>query len=91
MESLINVEDVHFDENCYREVNSEDEAYSYVRYFSKKEPYFRGQLIERNWKQEDIERLITLLWKRVIIGCMKFGVPLTTEAEVQAKKFGIKY
>ena len=89
-ESLENV-DVLFDETCYDEVNSEDEAYSYVRYFSRKAPFFRGQLVERRWSVENIDRLMDLLWKRVIVGCMKFGVPLTFEAEIQAKRFGVKY
>lgn len=91
MESLVDVNDVLFDEECYDEVNSEDEAYSYVRYFSAKAPKFRGQLVERNWPPEHINHLMDLLWKRVIIGCMKYGVPLTEEAELQAKRFGIDY
>ena len=91
VESLVDVDDVLFDEECYKDVNSEEEAYSYVRYFSAKAPKFRGQLIERNWPQEHITRLMDLLWKRVILGCIKYGVPLTTEAELQAKRFGIDY
>ncbi len=93
MESLVNVDvqEALFDEDCYAEINSEEEAYAYVRYFSKKANIFMGQLVERKWKQEDIERLMTTLWKRVIVGCMKHGVPLTREAELQAKRFGIDY
>ncbi len=91
MESLVDVEDVLFDEECYKDINSEEEAFSYVRYFSAKAPKFMGQLIERNWPQEHVTRLMDLLWKRVIVGCMKYGVPLTTAAEIQAKRFGIDY
>lgn len=89
MQSLINDDTVLFDENCYKNIETEDQALSYVRYFSQKAPIFRQQLIEKGWKIEDVNTLMDLLWVRVIKGCRKFKVPLTAEAAAQAKRLGI--
>ena len=85
-EKLVNVDDVLFDETCYAEIASEEQANAYVRYFSKNVATFRMQLMNRGWKEKDINRLIDTLWERVIRGCLKYGVPLTPEAEVNAKR-----
>lgn len=88
-EKLVNVDDVLFDETCYVDIPSEKHANSYVRYYSAQVAMFRMQLMDRGWAEEDINNLIDTLWRRVIAGCRKFRVPLTTEAEVNAKRLNI--
>ncbi len=89
-ESLLDV-DILFDENSYSTIPDEDKALSYVCYFSRNVHTFRSQLAERNWKPSEINKLIDFLWFRIIKGCMRFGIPLTTEAKGAAKRLGIIY
>lgn len=91
MEKLVKVDDVLFDETMYQNIPDEMRALSYVRYFSANVALFRVQLEARGWEYEDSDKLIDMLWERVIKGCMKYGVPLTREAEANAKRLKITY
>lgn len=84
-------EDVLFDENCYKDIDTEEKALSFIRYYSKNVATFRMQLSQLGWGYDETNALIDLLWKRVINGCMRFGIPLTKEAEPNAKRLGINY
>jgi hypothetical protein len=93
MEKLVNVDDVLFDETMYvdEHIPTRDHALSFVRYYSDNVGRFRTQLSQRGWSFEDINALIDMLWVRVINGCIKFRVPLTYVAQVNAERLGINY
>lgn len=87
-ESLVH-EDVLFDETMYKNIDTADKALSYIRYYSQNVGRFRVQLMDRGWSAEDTNKLIDMLWKRVIKGCYKFGIPLTKEAQLNAQRLGL--
>lgn len=90
--SLVHNEDVLFDEKCYEDHTMESayRANSFLRYYSKNVHLFRTQLMDLpDWSPEEINELIDLLWTRVIKGARKFGVPLTPEAEHNAKRMNL--
>lgn len=83
-------EDVLFDEDSFEKIESEEEANSYMRYYSKNVAHFRTQLQMLGWEQEATDKMIDLLWIRVLRGCVKYGVPFTENGHEQAKRLGIQ-
>lgn len=82
--------DVLFDEDSFLNINTEAEANSYVRFYSKNVAHFRTQLQMLGWEHEETEQMINLLWTRVLRGCVKYRVPFTANGHEQAKRLGIQ-
>lgn len=89
MKSLKN-ENVLFDETMYKNIDSEEKANSYLRYYSQNVGRFRHQLESLGWDVNDINKIIDLLWVRILKACIKFKVPFTDVARENAKRLAKK-
>jgi hypothetical protein len=88
-EDLKNHPEALFDSDSYSQITDFDMAFSCIRYFSKKVNNYRGQLASFGWSAEEIDAQINKLWTDILTACRKFGVPLTTEGKLAAKRLGL--
>lgn len=84
----MDVVELMFDENSFLDIQNEEDANSFLRFYSQNVAEYRQQLMVSGMEQLDIDARIDVLWERVLKAAVAYRIPFTAIGQENAKRIG---